>query len=47
MAPAGADELLDLPEELDNEAACAFGEQLCQKTAKDWAAAQVKTILPT
>ena len=29
-------------EELDSEAACAFGERLCQKTAKDWAAAQQK-----
>ena len=36
-----AAEPLDIPdEELDNNAAYAFGEQLCQKTAKDWAIAQ-------
>lgn len=42
-AGAGAEGPLGIPEEeWDNEAACAFGEKLCQKSAKDWAAAQVK-----
>ena len=41
-AGARADGPLDLPEELGNEAACAFSEKLCQKSAKDWAAARVK-----
>ena len=35
--------LLEIPEEeFNSEAACEFGENLCQKTVKDWAAAQGK-----
>ena len=35
--------LLEIPkEEFNSEAACVFGEHLCQKTVKDWAAAQGK-----
>ena len=35
--------LLEIPEEeFDSEAACEFGENLCQKTVEDWAAAQGK-----
>ena len=35
--------LLEIPEEkFNSEAACEFGEHLCQKTVKDWAAAPGK-----
>ena len=39
---AGSGLLQILEEEFNSEAACEFGEHLCPKTVKDWAAAQVK-----